>query len=111
MTLKAASRNRKSADARVPTTPPSAFNSSNRELTCAAAKPTATDNRNDDRRVAEREKESDADRPLALLHQLAGRIVDRGDMVGVDGVAQAERVGEERRAEEDRIVVQGEVGP
>ena len=50
--------------------------------------------REDDRRVAEREEEADAERPLALLEQLPRRVVDRGDVVGVEGVAQAEGVGE-----------------
>jgi hypothetical protein len=41
-----------------------------------------------------------------LLHQLAGNIVDRRDMVGVDRVAQAERVGKQRRPEQDRPIAQ-----
>ena len=32
-------------------------------------------------------------RTLALLHQFAGRVVDRRDVVGVEGVAEPERVG------------------
>ena len=55
-----------------------------------------------DRRVAERKEKADANRTLALLHELAGDVVDRRDMVGVDCVAQAERIGQQRRAEEDR---------
>ena len=53
--------------------------------------------REDDRRVPEREEEADAQRPLALAHQLARRVVDRGDVVGVERVAQAERVGGDAR--------------
>ena len=49
----------------------------------------------DDRRVPEREEVSDAERPLAVLDQLARRIVYRRDVVGVEGVAHAERVGED----------------
>ena len=41
----------------------------------------------------EREEEADAERPLPLAHQLARRVVDRPDVVGVEGVAQPERVG------------------
>ena len=37
-------------------------------------------------------------RALAFLHQLAHDVVDGGDVVGVEGVPQAERVGEERDA-------------
>ena len=40
---------------------------------------------------------------LALLHELARRVVDGGDVVGVDRVAQAERVGEEGGRQEDGI--------
>ena len=49
----------------------------------------------DDGRVAQREEEPDAQRPLALAHELARRVVDRRDVVGVEGVAQPERVGRE----------------
>ena len=65
----------------------------------------------DDRRVAEREPEADAQRPLALGHQLARRVVDRRDVVGVEGVAHAERVGgdadpdRERARAAERVVV------
>ena len=58
----------------------------------------------DDRRVAEREEEPDADRPLAVLHQLAGGVVDGRDVVGVDGVAEPEGVGEEGRRQQDRVL-------
>ncbi len=50
------------------------------------------DHREDDGRVAEAEPEADAHRPLALAHQLAGRVVDGGDVVGVEGVPHAEGV-------------------
>ena len=56
----------------------------------------------DDGGVAEREHEADGDGALALLHELAGDVVDGGDVVGVDGVAQAEAVGEQRGAEQER---------
>ena len=58
--------------------------------------------------MAEREIEPERDRPLALLHQLAGGVVDGGDMVGIDGVAQPEAVGEEAGGEQDRMVVEGD---
>ncbi len=53
--------------------------------------------------MAEREEESDADRALALLHQLARDVVDGGDMIGIDGMARAEAVGQQRGAEQDGI--------
>jgi hypothetical protein len=43
-------------------------------------------------RVPEREEQPDAERPAPVGHELAGRVVDRGDVVGVERVAQAERV-------------------
>ena len=46
----------------------------------------------DDRAVAEAEPEADAERPLAFAHQLAGRVVDGGDVVGIEGVPHPERV-------------------
>ena len=43
-------------------------------------------------RMPEREEESDAQRPAAVGHPLAGGVVDRRDVVRVERVAQAERV-------------------
>ena len=48
---------------------------------------------------------------LPSLHQLARHVVDRGDVVGVDGVAQAEAVGEEGRAEQDGMVAERDQRP
>ena len=50
------------------------------------------------RRVAEREEEPDRQRPLALADQLAGGVVDGGDVVGVERVPHAEGVGQHARA-------------
>ena len=61
--------------------------------------------------MAEREEQPDADRTLALLHQLARDVVDRGDMIGVDRVAQAERIGEQGRAQQHRLTAQGHQRP
>ena len=55
------------------------------------------------RRMAQREEETDPDRPLAVLHELARDVVDRGDVIGVDRMPQAERVGQQRGAEQDRV--------
>ena len=65
----------------------------------------------DDGRMAEREEEADADRPLAFLHQLARHVVDRRDMVGIDGMAQAERIGQEGGADQHRIVAKRDQRP
>ena len=58
--------------------------------------------REHDRRVPEREPEPDAQRPLAFAHQLAGGVVDRGDVVGVEGVAHPERVGGDADPDRER---------
>ena len=50
-------------------------------------------------RVPEREEEADAQRPLAVAHQLARGVVDGADVVGVEGVAHAERVGRDADAD------------
>jgi len=48
--------------------------------------------------MAEREVEAHRHRSAALLHEFAGDVVDGGDVIGIDGVARAETVGEQRRA-------------
>ena len=53
----------------------------------------------DDRGVAEGEKEPGAEGPLPVGHQLAGGVVDRRDVVGVEGVPGAEGPGGERHAQ------------
>ena len=61
--------------------------------------------REHDARVPEREEEPDAQRALAVVHQLARRVVDRRDVVGVEGVAQAERVGGDPDADAEGAAV------
>ena len=61
--------------------------------------------------MADREPQPDCDRTLAVLHQLAGDVIDRRDMVGIDGMAQPERVGQRCRSEQQRIVAEAEIGP
>ena len=63
------------------------------------------DESDDDCCVAEREEKSDGDRAPPFLHQLAGDVVDRRDVVGVEGMPQPEAVGEEGRAKKKRIVM------
>src|SRR5947209_19702549 len=50
----------------------------------------------DNSRMTEREKEPDGDRSFPFLHKLAYHIVDRRDVIGVDGVTQAEWLLQER---------------
>ena len=52
--------------------------------------------------MAERKEEANTNGALALLHQIAGNVVDRRNMIGVDRVAQAERIGKQGRSEQDR---------
>ena len=56
--------------------------------------------REHDRRMAEREEEPDAQGSFAIGHQLPRRVVDRRDVIGVEGVTETERVGGE--ADPDR---------
>ena len=109
--LMKAMANRKSAEALVLTMPPTAFIESKRDVSADAAKATPIDMQHDHRRMAERKEEADADRALTLLHELAGDVVDRRDMVGVDRVAQAERIGKQRRSQQDRLTSQGDERP
>jgi hypothetical protein len=52
-----------------------------------------------------------SDRPLAVLHQLPRDIVDRHNVVSVEGMAEAEAVGEARCAEQHRRVTEGDQRP
>jgi hypothetical protein len=61
---------------------------------------------NDNSRMTEREKEPDGDRSFPFLHKLAYDIVDRRDVIGVDGMAQAECVGQERGRKQRRAIRQ-----
>ena len=52
-----------------------------------------------DRGMPQGEEEADGHRALSILHQLARDVVDRGDVICVDRVPQAEAVGEQARGE------------
>ena len=69
-------------------TPPIALKAANRVSSAAAVDGDGDRGQHHHGRMAEREEEADRDRPLALLHQLARDVVDGGDVIGVDGVAQ-----------------------
>ncbi len=64
-----------------------------------------------DGRMTEREEQTDANRPLALLHLGPRDIVDCRDVVGVDGVTQPERIGEKGGADQHRIIMEGDQRP
>ena len=65
--------------------------------------------RNDDRcygndsGMPDREPESDRNRTLPVLHQLAGHIVDRRNMIGINRVTQAQPPGKHGGAEHQRL--------
>jgi len=70
----------------------------------------------DDRGVAEGEEVADAERPFAVGDELAGGVVDRRDVVGIERMAHAERVGEDAGAEPEDlgaadVQVRGGCGP
>ena len=58
----------------------------------------------DDGGVPEREEEAHRVGRLARLHQLADDIVDRGDMVGIEGMTKAEDLSQKGGAEQGRPV-------
>ncbi len=66
---------------------------------------------NDHGRMPESEEETHGDGHLTLLHQLAGDVVDGGDMVGIDRVAQTQPVNDQRDAEQLRLVREAGKGP
>ena len=102
---------RKNAETRVPMTPPIVVELLEPALHRRRGRRDDDRGEHHDRGMAERKEEADRKRLLALLHQLAHDIVDGGDVVGIEGVAQAEHVGEERRAKEGRLVGERDPGP
>ena len=54
--------------------------------------------------MPERKEKADGDRPLALLHQLACHIVDRRQMVRIDGVTKSKAVRQHRGPDQDRLM-------
>jgi hypothetical protein len=65
--------------------------------------------RENDRRVPEAEPEPDGQRPPALLHQLAGGVVDRRDVVDVERVPHTQRVGGNTEADAEGLASDLEV--
>jgi len=67
--------------------------------------------RNHDGRVAKGKEEPDSNRPLALLHQFACDVVDRGDVVRIDRMSQPKAVGNKRRCQQQGVAVKRREGP
>ncbi len=61
--------------------------------------------------MPEREHEADGDGAFALVHQLAGDVVDCGDVVSIDCVAEAKAIGKECGAQEQGIGMKGDDCP
>ena len=64
--------------------------------------------RDHDRRVPERKPVPETERALALVHQLARGVIDRGDVIRVEGVAQTQRVREACDSDSQTLVVGGD---
>src|SRR5262245_20773679 len=58
--------------------------------------------------MPQREEQAGGHRLLAFLHELAGDVVDGGDVVGVNRVTQAEAVGQQARAEQHGMIVEND---
>jgi len=61
--------------------------------------------------MAQRKHEPHRYRALAFLHEFSGDVVDGGDMVGVDGMAQPKAVCQKRSPQQQREVAKGKNGP
>ena len=57
----------------------------------------------DDGGMAQREEEPDPERALTFVDQLAGGVVDGRDVVGVEGVAHAQREGQDAGAQTEQL--------
>ena len=91
--------------------PPTAWKSSSSVLERGRGRGDADGRQHHHGRMAEREEQAGRQRALALLHELAGDVVDGRDVVGVDRMAQPEAVGEEAGAEQHRVVVERDQRP
>ena len=91
---------RNSAETAVPMTPPMSWKASSWLLQGRGRRGDGDRGQDHDGRVAEREEEADRQRLLAFLHQLAHDIVDGRDVVGIERMPQAERVGQKRGAQQ-----------
>jgi hypothetical protein len=61
--------------------------------------------------MTERKEKPDTHRSLAFLHQFAGNIVNRSDVIGVYCMPQAKRVREKSCPKQEWFVVKSEHGP
>lgn len=61
--------------------------------------------------MPESKKQTNANRPVTSLHQLAGHIIDGGKMIGVERVSKSEAVDNNRRSQKCRVVVESNERP
>ena len=66
---------------------------------------------NNDRRMPHGEHKADRDRTFALLHQFAGYVIDRSNMVRIYGMPKAKTVGEKCCTQQDRVVAEYDERP
>ena len=67
--------------------------------------------KDDNCRVPQREHEANCNRALPVLHQLTGYVVDRGDVIRIDGMTQAKAICEKCRSQKHRVTVEGDPRP
>ena len=58
--------------------------------------------------MAKREVEADAERAFAVLHQFARDIIDRGDVICIQCMAQSKGIRERRGADQDCKMMEAE---
>jgi hypothetical protein len=61
--------------------------------------------------MAQTKEKADRGRPLAFLHQPPRHVVDRSNMVRIDGVTQSKAIGEHCRSQKDRLMHERRNGP
>ena len=107
MMLAIAMANRNNADTNVPTTPPKLLKASKRPCNSVVATAIATVSATTIVEWPSEKNRPTPTGPAAFLHQFAGHVVDRRDVIRVESVPEAKTIGERSRAEEDRIIVEG----
>src|SRR6202034_1671175 len=66
---------------------------------------------NDHSRVPQREHEANCNWALSVLHQFPRYIVDRRNVIGVDGMTQTKTVSKKCSAHEHGVTVEGDTRP
>lgn len=99
----AATKSRKVAETDVPTSSPDLLQRRQLRLDESGGDGDRNGQSDHDRRMAEGKVEADADRPFAVLHEFSRDVVDRRDVIGIDGMPQSEGVRQQRGSEQDRV--------